>query len=147
VILVNKWDLIANKDTHAARRYEEHIREKIAPLTDVPIIFTSVLTRQRVFKAMEVAVEVFHNRQQKISTSKLNQVLLPIIENQPPPSTKGKYIKVKYVTQLPTHYPSFAFFCNLPQYIKEPYERFLENQIRSRFNFTGVPMKLYFRKK
>ncbi len=147
VILVNKWDLIANKDTHAVRRYEEHIREKIAPLTDIPVVFTSVLTKQRVFKAMEVAVEVFHNRQQKISTSKLNQVLLPIIENQPPPSTKGKYIKIKYVTQLPTHYPSFAFFCNLPQYIKEPYERFLENQIRTRFNFTGVPMKLYFRKK
>ncbi len=147
IILVNKWDLMRNKDHTTALRYEEHIRERIAPFTDIPIVFISVLNKQRVFKAMEAAVEVFHNRQQKISTSRLNQVLLPIIENRPPPSTKGKYIKIKYVTQLPTHYPSFAFFCNLPQYIKEPYMRFLENQIRANWNFSGVPVKIYLRKK
>ncbi len=147
VILVNKWDLIENKDQSSALRYEEHIRERIAPFSDVPIVFISVLNKQRVFKAMEAALEVYHSRQQKISTSKLNQVLLPIIENQPPPSIKGKYVKIKYVTQLPTHYPSFAFFCNLPQYIKEPYLRFLENQIRKNWNFSGVPVKIYFRKK
>lgn len=147
VILVNKWDLVQDKNHVSAKKYEDYIREKTAPFTDIPIIFTSVLNKQRVFKAMETAVEVFHNRQQKIPTSKLNQILLPIIENQPPPSSKGKYIKIKYITQLPTHYPTFVFFCNLPQYIKEPYERFLENKIRKNFNFTGVPIKLYFRKK
>lgn len=147
VILVNKWDLVEHKDQHSVKRFEEHIRERIAPLKDIPVIFTSVLTKQRVFKAMEAAVEVFHNRQQKISTSKLNQVLLPILEKYPPPATKGKYIKIKYVTQLPTHYPCFAFFCNLPQYVKEPYMRFVENQIRANWNFSGVPMKIYFRKK
>ncbi len=147
VVLVNKWDLVQDKDHVSSKKYEEHIREKTAPFTDIPIIFTSVLNKQRVFKAMETAVEVFHNRQQKIPTSKLNQVLLPIIENQPPPSSKGKYVKIKYITQLPIHYPTFVFFCNLPQYIKEPYERFLENKIRKNFNFTGVPIKLYFRKK
>ncbi len=147
IILVNKWDLIKDKDHNSALRYEEHIRERIAPFTDVPVIFVSVLTKQRVFKALEAALEVFQNRQQKISTSRLNQVLLPIIEKQPPPSIKGKYVKIKYVTQLPTHYPSFAFFCNLPQYIKDPYMRFLENQIRINWNFSGVPMKIYVRKK
>ncbi len=147
VIAANKWDLVAEKDQKSVRRFKEHIKERIAPLTDIPVIFTSVLNKQRVMKAMELAHEVFQNRQQKISTSKLNQVLLPIIEKNPPPSIKGKYIKIKYITQLPTHYPSFAFFCNLPQYIKEPYQRFIENQIRSNWNFSGVPMKVYFRKK
>jgi len=147
VILVNKWDLVDNKDKDSVKIMERQIRERIAPLTDIPIIFTSVTTKQRVFKAMETALEVFRNRQQKISTSKLNQLLLPIIEKHPPPALKGKYIKIKYITQLPTHYPSFAFFCNLPQYIKEPYMRFLENQIRKQWNFSGVPMKIYFRKK
>ncbi len=147
VILVNKWDLVDNKDKDSVKLLEQQIRERIAPLTDIPIIFTSVTTKQRVFKAMETALEVFRNRQQKISTSKLNQVLLPIIEKHPPPALKGKYIKIKYITQLPTHYPSFAFFCNLPQYIKEPYMRFLENQIRKQWNFSGVPIKVYFRKK
>ncbi len=147
VILVNKWDLVENKDAHSGKRFVGHIRERIAPLTDIPILFTSVLTKQRMFKAIETAVEVFHNRQQRISTSKLNQVMLPILEKHPPPATKGKYIKIKYVTQLPVRYPSFAFFCNLPQYIKEPYMRFVENQIRANWNFSGVPMKVYFRKK
>ncbi len=146
VILVNKWDLV-EKDHKAVKRFEKAILERTAPFQDVPIIFTSVLNKQRIFKAMETAVEVFNNRQRKISTSKLNEALLPVIENTPPPSTKGKYIKIKYITQLPTHYPSFAFFCNLPQYIKEPYSRFLENQIRKKWNFRGVPIKLYFRKK
>ncbi len=147
VILVNKWDLVDNKDKDSVKILEQQVRERIAPLTDIPIIFTSVTTKQRVFKAMETALEVYRNRQQKISTSKLNQILLPIIEKHPPPALKGKYIKIKYITQLPTHYPSFAFFCNLPQYIKEPYMRFLENQIRKQWNFSGVPMKIYFRKK
>ncbi|TVR43509.1 MAG: ribosome biogenesis GTPase Der [Bacteroidia bacterium] len=147
VVLVNKWDLISDKDTDSVKRFTAQIKEKTAPLTDIPIVFTSVLTKQRVFKAMEAAVEVYHNRQRKISTSKLNQVMLPILENQPPPATKGKYIKIKYITQLPTPYPSFAFFCNLPQYIKEPYMRFVENQIRANWDFSGVPMKIYFRKK
>ena len=147
VILVNKWDLVTGKDQASVKRHEAQIREKIAPLTDIPIIFTSVLNKQRVLKAMETALLVYENRQRKIPTNKLNQVLLPIIENRPPPATKGKYIKIKYITQLPTHYPSFAFFCNLPQYIKEPYMRFLENKIRANWDFSGVPMKIYFRKK
>ncbi len=146
VILVNKWDLV-KKDHKAVKIFEEAILERIAPFQDVPIIFTSVLNKQRIFKAMETAVEVFHNRQRKVPTSKLNEALLPVIENSPPPATKGKYIKIKYITQLPTHYPSFVFFCNLPQYIKDPYSRFLENQIRKKWNFRGVPLKLYFRKK
>ncbi len=147
VILVNKWDLVGDKDQSSAKAYEAQIREKVSPLTDIPIIFTSVLNKQRVLKAMESAVQVYHNRQRRIPTHKLNQVLLPIIENQPPPALKGKYIKIKYITQLPTHYPSFAFFCNLPQYIRESYMRFLENKIRANWDFSGVPMKVYFRKK
>lgn len=147
VILVNKWDLIKNKDHKAALKYEEQIKERIAPFTDVPIIFTSVPQKQRIFKAVETAISVYHNRQRKISTSKLNDVLLPLIEINPPPAIKGKYIKIKYITQLHTHYPSFAFFCNLPQYVKEPYMRFLENKIRSNWDFSGVPIKVYCRKK
>ncbi|MFW5663568.1 MAG: ribosome biogenesis GTPase Der [bacterium] len=146
VILVNKWDLI-EKDHKTVETFTEKIKQKIAPFTDVPIIFTSVLTKQRILKALETAVEVYHNRTQKISTSKLNEVLLPIIENQPPPAVKDKYIRIKYVTQLPTHYPAFAFFCNLPQYVRDSYLRFLENQIRKNWNFTGVPMRIFFRKK
>ncbi len=147
VILVNKWDLVETKDRDATKRLTEHIQERIAPLTDIPILFTSALTKQRVIKAIEKAMEVNENRQRKVPTSKLNEVLLPVIQQFPPPATKGKYIKVKYITQLPTHYPSFVFFCNLPQYIKEPYLRFLENQLRKHWDFSGVPVKVYCRKK
>ncbi len=146
VILVNKWDLV-DKDHKTVEVFREKILQKIAPFTDVPIIFTSVLNKQRIYKALETAVEVQKNRQQKIQTSKLNEVLLPIIENNPPPMVKDKYIRIKYVTQLPTYYPTFAFFCNLPQYVRESYMRFLENQIRKNWNFTGVPIRIYFRKK
>ncbi len=147
VILVNKWDLVKDKDHNTTREFTRQIRERIAPLTDVPIIFTSVPQKQRVFKAIETAHEVYSNRQRKIPTSKLNDVMLPVIQNNPPPSIKGKYIRIKYVTQLPTHYPSFVFFCNLPQYIKEPYIRFLENQLRAQWDFSGVPVRIYCRKK
>ncbi len=147
VILINKWDLITNKEHNATKKYEQQIRERIAPFTDVPVVFTSVPQKQRVLKAIEMAVTVFHNRKKKIPTAKLNEVMLPLIERNPPPATKGKYIKIKYITQLHTHYPSFAFFCNLPQYVKEPYMRFLENQIRSKWDFAGVPIRIYCRKK
>lgn len=146
VILVNKWDLV-EKDTNSAKDYEKAIREKIAPFADVPIIFISALTKQRVYKAIETAVEVYQNKSKKIKTSVLNEVMLPIIENRPPPALKGKYVKIKYVMQLPTPQPQFAFFCNLPQYVKEPYKRFLENQLREQFNFHGVPLSIYMRKK
>lgn len=146
VIVVNKWDLV-EKDTNTHLDYEEMIRKKISPFTDVPIIFTSVKNKQRILKALEIAKMVYDNRSLKISTSKLNNVLLPIIEKYPPPSYKGKYIKIKYATQLQLKYPAFAFFCNHPQYVKEPYMRFLENKIRENFNFSGVPLQIYFRKK
>jgi len=146
VVLVNKWDLIA-KDTHTAKRFEEQIRERIAPFTDIPIIFMSVLNKQRIYKAVEEAVAVFERRQQKVSTSKLNDLMLPIIQHTPPPATKGKLIKIKFCTQLPTKVPSFAFFANLPQYIKDPYKRFLENQLRENFDLKGVPIHIYMRKK
>jgi GTPase len=146
VILVNKWDLV-EKDHKTVKEFEEKIKLKIAPFTDVPIIFTSVVTKQRIIKALELAGKVYRNRLQKIPTSKLNETLLPLIENNPPPSVKDKYIKIKYITQLPTHYPTFAFFCNLPQYVKESYARYLENQIRQHWDFSGVPMKIFFRKK
>jgi GTPase len=146
VILVNKWDLIA-KDHKTVLEFEERIKKKIAPFTDVPIIFTSVTKKQRIIKALEAAVQVYENRTRKITTSKLNEVLLPIIENNPPPAVKDKYIRIKYITQLPTHYPTFAFFCNLPQYVRESYARFLENQIRMNWDFTGVPIRIFFRKK
>jgi len=146
VILVNKWDLI-EKDTHSTKRITEEIHEKIAPFTDVPILFISSLTKQRVHKSLETAMEVYNRRQQKIKTSELNEVLLEAIEKYGPPSVKGKSISIKYVTQLPTQTPSFAFFANLPQYIKEPYRRYIENQIRDKFNFTGVPIQIYFRQK
>ncbi len=146
VILVNKWDLI-EKDQDSTRKIEAQIRERLAPFTDVPILFISALTKQRVLKALEVGIEVYENRQRRISTSKLNEVMLDVIEKNPPPATKGKYVKIKYVMQLPTRVPSFAFFCNLPQYVKDPYKRFLENKLRAAFSLTGVPINVFFRKK
>jgi len=146
VVLVNKWDLV-EKDHTTMKEYEEKIREQLAPFNDVPIIFTSTITKQRVHKALETTMEVFQNRTQKIPTSKLNDIMLQIVQTTPPPANKGKYIKIKYVQQLPTHSPAFAFFCNLPQYIGESYKRFLENRLREEFNFTGIPIKIFFRKK
>lgn len=146
VVLINKWDLV-EKETNTAKDFEAQIREKLAPFNDVPIIFTSVINKQRIHKALETALDVYKNRTQRVKTNKLNEILLPIIEYTPPPATKGKYIKIKYVQQLPTHAPTFAFYCNLPQYIKDPYRRFIENQMRKHFNFTGVPIQIFFRKK
>ena len=146
VILINKWDLV-EKSNNSTKEFEKVIRERIEPYVDVPIIFISALTKQRIFKALETAQEVFDNKKRKITTSRLNELLLPIIEATPPPSTKGKYIKIKYITQLPTTTPSFAFFCNLPQYVKDPYRRFLENKVRELFIFTGVPVQIFLRKK
>jgi len=146
VILVNKWDLM-EKETNTLKEYEKKIRQEIEPFTDVPLVFISVLTKQRVFKAIETAVEVFKNRSKKIKTSELNDTMLPIIENYPPPAWKGKYVKIKFCMQLPTPQPQFAFFCNLPQYVREPYKRYLENQLREKYDFTGVPISVYFRNK
>ncbi|GMN07092.1 ribosome biogenesis GTPase Der [Croceitalea sp. MTPC5] len=146
VILVNKWDLV-EKETNTVRDYEKRIREAMEPFVDVPILFISVLNKQRIFKAIEMAVEVYKNRSKKIVTRKLNDIMLPIIENRPPPAYKGKFVKIKFCTQLPTPYPQFAFFCNLPQYVREPYKRFLENKLREQFDFTGVPMTVFMRKK
>ncbi|MDA0729802.1 MAG: ribosome biogenesis GTPase Der [Bacteroidetes bacterium] len=146
VIVVNKWDRV-DKDHGTMMKVEEAIRSKIAPFTDVPIVFTSNVTKQRVLKALEMALEVRQARASKISTSELNDVLLPIIDHYPPPALKGKYVKIKYVTQIKSQTPTFAFFCNLPQYIKDPYKRFLENQMREHYNFSGVPIRLFFRKK
>ncbi|WP_010252543.1 ribosome biogenesis GTPase Der [Myroides injenensis] len=146
VILVNKWDLV-DKDTMTSKQFEEKIREEIAPFTDVPIIFTSTVTKQRLLKALETAVEVFENRKQRISTSKFNEAMLPIVERTPPPAIKGKYIKIKYCMQLPSPTPQFVFFANLPQYIKDPYKRFMENKLREIYNFSGVPIEIYFRQK
>ncbi len=146
VVLVNKWDLV-EKDNGSTKKYEEMVRQEVAPFTDFPIIFTSAVTKQRIHKALESAVEVYDNMTRKVSTSQLNDFLLPLIENYPPPATKGKYIKIKYITQLPTPTPTFAFFCNLPQYVKEPYKRFLENKIREQWNFSGVPVTIVMRSK
>ena len=146
LILVNKWDLV-EKDNQSVRQFTQDIQERIAPFTDVPIIFMSALTKQRLLKALETAVQVYENRKQKIKTSKLNEVLLAAIAKYPPPAIKGKYVKIKYVTQLPSITPSFALFANLPQYVKEPYRRYIENQIRENFDFTGVPVQIFFRKK
>ncbi len=146
VVLVNKWDLI-EKDTHSTKKMAEEIRERFAPFTDVPIVFISAKTKQRVHKALETAIQVYESRKLHIKTSELNEILLEAVETYPPPSVKGKYIKIKYVTQLPSQTPSFALFANLPQYIKEPYRRYIENQIRKNFNFTGVPIQVYFRQK
>ena len=146
VILVNKWDLV-EKETGTTKDMEEHIRKKIAPFSDVPILFVSALNKQRLLKGLETAIHVYNNRMQKISTSKLNDVMLPLIEQNPPPALKGKYIRIKFCTQLPTSTPTFAFFANLPQYIKDPYKRFIENKLRENFDFSGVPIQIYFRKK
>jgi GTP-binding protein len=146
VIIVNKWDLL-EKNTNMARDYEKVIIEKIMPFKDVPVIFVSALNKVRIHRVIETAMEVFNNRRQKIATSVLNEVMLKVIEDYPPPALKGKFIKIKFVTQLPTHAPSFAFFCNFPQYVKEPYKRYLENQIRQHFKFTGVPIQIFMRKK
>ena len=146
VILVNKWDVI-DKNTNTTKKFEELIQKQIAPFTDIPILFISALEKQRLLKGLEIAINVWKNRSQKISTSELNERMLEIIEKNPPPATKGKYIKIKYCTMLPTTTPSFAFFANLPQYIKEPYKRFLENKIREIYNFSGVPITIYFRQK
>ena len=146
VVLVNKWDLV-DKENNTAKEFEEMVRKRLAPFNDVPIVFTSVLEKQRVLKSLEAAVEVCANRTQKIKTKELNDVMLPIIERRPPPAIKGKYIKIKFVQQLPTHAPTFAFYCNLPQYVKDPYKRFLENQMREHFDLTGVPIRLFIRKK
>ena len=146
VILVNKWDLV-DKETNTVRDYEAAIRKEIAPFTDVPIIFVSVLTKQRIFKAIETAVTVFQSRKNRIPTSKLNETMLEIIKNNPPPAIKGKFVKIKYCMQLPTPTPQFAFFANLPQYVKDPYRRYLENQMREIYDFSGVPIIIYFRQK
>ncbi len=146
VVLVNKWDLV-EKENNTMAEYEEGIRSRLAPFNDVPILFISALTRQRVFKAVETIMQVYRNRQQKIPTAKLNEVMLSAIDNYPPPTVKGKYIRIKYVTQLPTPSPQFAFFCNLPQYIRDPYRRYLENKMRESFSLSGVPIQIYFREK
>jgi len=146
VILANKWDLI-EKDNQSAKDFEKYIKKQCEPYTDVPIVFMSVLNKQRIYKAIETAVQVYQNRTKKIKTSTLNDTMLPIIQHTSPPQYKGKYIKIKYITQLPTPWPSFAFFANLPQYVKEPYKRFLENQLRKEFDFHGVPVTVFIRKK
>ncbi|MFD1292292.1 ribosome biogenesis GTPase Der [Lutibacter holmesii] len=146
VILVNKWDLV-EKETNTMRDFEAQVRKEIAPFTDVPIIFTSVLTKQRIFKAIETAVEVFENRKKRIATSKLNEAMLEIVKTYTPPAYKGKFVKIKYCMQLPTPTPQFVFFCNLPQYIREPYKRFVENKLRELYDFKGVPIIIYFRQK
>jgi GTP-binding protein len=146
VLLVNKWDLV-EKDTHTVDIWTKAMKERIQPFTDVPILFTSNLTKQRILKAVEVALEVYENRKRKIPTSQLNDVMQEIIQATPPPAIKGKLIRIKYVMQLPTRFPAFAFYCNHPQYIKEPYKRFLENKLRDNFNLTGTPVRIYFREK
>lgn len=146
VIVINKWDLV-EKDTNTMKSYKEKVLEKLAPFNDVPVIFTSVLTKQRILKVLETALDVYKNRTQKITTSKLNDILLPFIENYPPPSNRGLFIKIKYITQLPTYTPSFAFFCNHPKHVKDSYKRFLENKLRESFDFSGVPINIFMRQK
>ncbi len=147
VIVVNKWDLI-EKANNTHKEFEETIRQRIAPFDDVPIVFTSVINKQRIYKVLETARQVYEARSRKISTSELNEVMLPIVKEQnPPPSVKGKWVKIKYVTQLPTPYPQFVFFCNLPQYVRDPYRRFVENRLRELWDFHGVPINIYFRAK
>ncbi|TAF47671.1 MAG: ribosome biogenesis GTPase Der [Sphingobacteriales bacterium] len=147
IVVVNKWDLVANKTHSSAKEFETKIKEKLQPFTDVPIIFTSVTEKQRIFKTIEAAAKVYVNKTKKIPTSKLNDILLPIIEKTPPPATKGKHIKIKYITQINATSPMFAFFCNLPQYIKDPYKRFIENKLRENFDFEGAPIQIFFRQK
>ena len=147
VIVVNKWDLVEDKHTNTVRDFEQSIKDKIGQFSDIPILFVSALTKQRILKAVEMAMLVYEDRKKKIKTSKLNEIMLPIFERTPPPANKGKFIKIKYCVQLPTPSPQFVFFCNLPQYVKEPYKRFAENQLRKEFGFTGVPIEVYFRQK
>jgi GTP-binding protein len=147
VVLVNKWDLIPNKDSNTARDLERKMKDKLAPFNDVPILFISVLEKQRLFKAIELGMKVYENRNRRLKTSELNDLLLPIIERTPPPASRGRYIKIKYVTQVKTYFPAFAFFCNHPQHVKPSYKKFLENQIRQHFDFTGVPISIFFREK
>ena len=146
IILANKWDLV-EKESQSFKSFKDEIKEKISPFVDVPILFISTLNKQRIFKAIESAVTIYKNRSNRIPTRKLNDALFPIFESQPPPSYKGKFINIKFCTQLPSSHPQFTFFCNLPQYIKEPYKRFLENNLRKLFNFNGIPIQLFFRKK
>jgi GTP-binding protein len=146
IVLVNKWDLI-EKDNKTTILFENEIKEKTAPFTDYPILFISAINKQRIHKVLDLIEEVNQNRNRKISTSELNEVMLQVIKNNPPPALKGKYVKIKYITQLPVYTPAFAFFCNLPQYVKDPYKRYLENRMREKFKFTGVPIRIFFRKK
>ena len=146
IILVNKWDLVS-KETNTLRDYEASVKEQIAPFTDVPVIFVSALTKQRLIKSIETAVDVFQKRKNKIQTSKFNDTMLEIVKNFPPPAIKGKYVKIKYCMQLPTQTPQFVFFCNLPQYVRDPYRRFVENKLREIYDFSGVPITIYFRQK
>lgn len=148
VVCVNKWDLVEDKSTIAIKTFEKAIRDRLAPFTDFPIIYTSALTKQRIFKVLETAVEVYQNRKRLVPTSKLNEVMLAAIEAYPPPATKGKYIKIKYITMLKeAQIPSFIFFCNLPQWVKDPYKRYLENKIRENWNYTGTPINIFMREK
>ncbi|MDD4968811.1 MAG: ribosome biogenesis GTPase Der [Paludibacter sp.] len=148
IVVINKWDLIENKESNDIKEYEKTIRERLSPFVDFPIIFTSAVTKQRILKVLETAVEVCENKKRKVATAKLNEYMLPLIENYPPPALKGKYIKIKYVTQLPnTQIPTFLFFANLPQYVKDPYRRFLENKLRSKYEFTGTPIQIFIRQK
>ena len=148
VVVVNKWDLVEDKTVKVMKTFEDAIRSRLAPFVDFPIVFSSALTKQRILKVLEEANQVYKNRQIRIATARLNEEMLPLIEAYPPPSTKGKYIKIKYVTQLPnTRVPSFVFFANLPQYVKEPYRRFLENKIREKWNLSGTPINIFIRQK
>ncbi len=146
IFLVNKWDLV-EKDTQSTKNFEDELRSRTAPFTDYPVLFISAKTRQRIHNVLELIMKVYENRRRKISTSQLNEVMLPLIESTPPPALKGKHIKIKYITQLPSAYPTFAYFCNFPQYIKDPYRRFIENRMRENFELSGAPVKIYFRKK
>ena len=146
VVLVNKWDLL-EKETNTAKAYEKDLKERLAPFTDLPILFISVIDKTRIFRAVEAALEVYENRQRKIPTSELNEVMLKAVESYHPPVVRGHPLKIKYITQLPTPVPSFAFFCNFPDDVKQPYKNYLENKLRESFQFTGVPLRLFFRKK
>jgi GTP-binding protein len=145
-VVVNKWDTV-EKDSNTMKEYTIAIKERLAPFNDLPIIFTSVINKQRIMDVLDAAAHVYENYSRKIPTSKINEEMLPEIENYPPPAWKGKYIKIKYITQLPTRSPSFAFFCNLPQYIRDPYKRFLENKLRTKFDFLGCPVQIFLRQK
>jgi GTP-binding protein len=147
VVLVNKWDLVEEKKTNTTKDYEKELKKKFAPFSDVPIIFISVTEKQRIFKSIEMALEVFENRKRKVATSQLNEIMQKVIEAYRPPVVRGNQLKIKYVTQLPTFTPSFAFFCNYPDDVKPAYKNYLENKLRENFNFTGVPVRLFFRKK